>query len=222
MVKLVWHTGRTSIFFLSTRSLMPRYYAYKKGTSVEHLTPKSTSRIVRCWKEQTRASNTSHLNIFSRALFKNRNSSRPHDSKIVLFPAKGSSNEREREREKKKEGIKVKRRQQLLTSQPDEPNPVISFDVSVRISPIERIEFKKFFQIFIFLVHENAVSGTKKETKKNRRAIDGKLEQSRFTRRLTRLDYVRKQTRSRVTYIRISKQLDSIERGLRNERLMDT
>ena len=103
MVKLVWHTGRTSIFFLSTRSLMPRYYAYKKGTSVEHLTPKSTSRIVRCWKEQTRASNTSHLNIFSRALFKNRNSSRPHDSKIVLFPAKGSSNEREREREKKKE-----------------------------------------------------------------------------------------------------------------------
>lgn len=33
MVKLVWHTGRTSIFFLSTRSLMPRYYAYKKGTS---------------------------------------------------------------------------------------------------------------------------------------------------------------------------------------------
>lgn len=120
---------------------------------------------------------------------------------------------KERKKEKREEGRGNKSQTKAATTnEPTRTNQVQTQSFrSMSQFDICPIEFKKLFQIFIFICQKT------KEKKKNRTAIDSKQQ-----RRLARLDYARKQTPSRVTYIRISKRLDSIERGLRNERLMDT
>lgn len=168
MVKLVWHTGRTSIFFLSTRSLMPRYYAYKKGTSESNTWRLNLLRVL--YDVEKSKHERQILHIWTSFL---EHYLKTAIHPVPVIPRSFSSLRREartrekRKREKKEEGIKVKRRQQLLTSQPERTKSKPSRFVPCLSSISARSNFKNCSK-FLFL-------SAKKQKKKKRIAQQSTL-----------------------------------------------